>query len=96
MPIYSFICSNCKNKTTDTMSISSFLKKREERNPCSICSNGEIVASLSPPVGRIEKTKEDMLREIDEEVRDIVKKVRDGDESAFDDIYGNRENPYKK
>jgi len=72
------------------------MKLRAEPASCSECSEGEILVSLSPPVGRIEKRKEDILQEIEEEVREIVKKVQEGDEKAIEDVYGHRVNPNKQ
>ena len=96
MPVYNFICSKCEYKNTETMTISKFMEARKNPSKCAECSEGEIVASLSPPTGRIEKRKEDIVKEIEEEVREIVKKVNEGDEATIEDIYGHRENPFKK
>lgn len=96
MPVYNFMCKNCSNTFVEAMSISKFMKLRNNPNECSECSNGEMVASLSPPTGKIEKRKEDIIQDIEEEVREIVKKVREGDEATIADVYGHRENPYKK
>ncbi len=94
MPMYNFICNNCRNKTSSSMTICSFLQKKDSLF-CDKCNSGKIEVLLAPPTGKIERTKEDILREIDEEVRDIVSKINNGDEATFDDIYGNRENPLK-
>lgn len=96
MPIYNFLCNNCKNKFSEILSISEFLKKKDLTLDCESCKSGEVKVSLSPPTGRIERKKEDIVKKIEEEVREIVQKVREGDEATIEDVYGHRENPYKK
>ena len=96
MPVYNFVCDKCEAVSTEVMSISSFMKQRSNPEECCECSEGKVLVSLSPPTGGIEKRKEDIIQEIEDEVREIVKKVREGDEAAIEDVYGHRENPYKK
>jgi hypothetical protein len=95
MPIYNFKCNECNNIIQENMSISIFLSKRDDIRACESCNSGAMLLSLSPPNGRVEKRKEDILMDIEEELRDIVKRVRDGDEATIEDVYGHRVNPHK-
>lgn len=96
MPIYNFKCSECSNLEQAILKVSEFIKLRKNPLKCSNCNKGIMYPSLFPPMGKIEKRKEDIVQEIEEEVREIVKKVQEGDEATIEDIYGHRKNPYKK
>lgn len=96
MPLYSFSCKECGNKDDKILSIKKFFKIKENPEDCSKCKKGKMLAKLAPAYAKIEKRKEDIVEEIEEEVRDIVKKVKEGDLKTIQDVYGDRPNPQKQ
>jgi len=94
MPIYNFRCSGCDNTDSEMMSIPIFKKRKENPEKCTECESGKMQTSLAPIKGNIERKKEDLLPELQEEANEIVRKVLDGDYQTIIDVFGDTKNPY--
>jgi hypothetical protein len=77
------------------MSIPEYLKIKNTKNECPVCKAGVLFQKLSPVRNKIERRKEDLLSEIEEDVRKIVQKVDEGDERTISNIYGDSKNTLK-
>ncbi len=96
MPKYNFQCDKCEYVTSEVMTISEYLKKKEETSECPDCEAGVLFQVLNPVRSKIERRKEELIPQIEEEARKLVEKVKSGDEKAIADVYGDRLNPHKK
>lgn len=95
MPKYNFQCDKCNYVVSEVMSISAYRKKKNETIKCQHCDDGVLFQVLNPVRSKVERSKEEMVIEIEEETRKIVNKVLSGDEKAIADVYGTEENTKK-
>jgi len=95
MPKYNFECDKCDNMDIAFMSIHEFIKDKTKNKKCKNCQNGVLYHKIVDINSVIEKSKDQILIESEEEVRKTVDKVRVGDRKAIRDIYGDKPNPYK-
>ena len=96
MPRYNFKCDSCNASDHFTMGVGSFLEFKKEEHICQSCNEGILIQMVRPTRGKIVRDKQAMIREAKDEARKIVERIESGDQKAFDDIYGDRENPHKK
>lgn len=94
MPRYFFECKECGFEIDKTMSIGAY-KKFKEENECSECDTGVLLQRLSPVRNKIERKKEEIVAQIEEDVRKTLKKIESGDERTIRDIYGDKANTLK-
>lgn len=92
MPQYSFKCDKCNSSEIKNMTITEFLKTKKIKIKCSKCSNGALNRQINLVFSEIERNKEELKIKNKEEVQEIVKKIRDGDERTIRDIYGDKPN----
>ena len=95
MPRYNFECDGCEHCISEVMSISEFLETKNTKNQCPVCKTGVLFQKLSPVRNKIERKKEDLLPEIEAEVRKIIQKVDEGDEQTISNLYGDTKNTLK-
>lgn len=95
MPKYTFKCENCLDVAERSLSIPKFLKIKADGIPCDQCSEGTLVHQVVNVTSKIEKSKEQMIMESQEEVRKTIDKIRAGDSRTINDVYGDRPNAFK-
>ena len=91
MPTYNFTCDKCDFVSSFAMSVDSFKQSKNGLNNifCKNCGEKEELTRLfTPTFGKIWKGKHELMADIKEDVKKIVKKVRSGDQSAIREIYG--------
>jgi len=92
MPKYTYQCSGCEHQRDFILSISEFqslnLKSHFEDLFCNECQNKTLVRKVSSPFGKIERRKEEIVERAKEEARIITNKIREGDQRAIRDIFG--------
>jgi len=96
MPKYNFVCDKCEFERDTYMSISAFIKSKNQKIKCEDCDVGVLFHRVASITSIVEKSQEQSIMDIQEEVRKTVKKIRDGDRKTIDDVYGDEPNPYKK
>jgi hypothetical protein len=77
------------------MSIAAYREKKKETIKCPQCDEGVLFQVLNPVRSKVERRKEDLIVEIEDETRKIVNKVLSGDERAIADVYGSEPNAQK-
>lgn len=90
MPTYRYGCSKCDFEISKVMSISEFLSSRKSETLCANCKDGQLVQRLSKIHSKIERTKEEQVAQIEEDVRKVVSKVHSGDEETIRKVYGEK------
>ncbi len=90
MPNYNFICQNCQEQKTLNLSINDFIKLKKEilQKKCENCLIGVISIQIGQIIHTIDKSKEQIVLEVKEEVRKTVEKIESGDIKTIMDIYG--------
>ena len=88
MPSYLYSCSDCSFKDSVVLSISKYMKIKNEKNICKICNIGNMVQEVCFSGSKIKKTKTEELQDIKEDVMNTVNKIKSGDIRAALDIYG--------
>lgn len=96
MPKYTFGCDSCEHQEVRTMSISDFLKNKDEKKECPQCDAGVLFQKLGRIRNKVDKSSSELIAEIKEDVRKTVEKVKSGDERTIRNIYGDKPNPYKR
>jgi transcription elongation factor Elf1 len=95
MPSYTFECINCKSRIEKYLSISDFKKTKLGRLKCEGCDGGHLVHKIVSLVTNIERSNDQIILDIQEEVQKTVNKINNGDDRTIEDVYGNRLNPHK-
>lgn len=91
MPKYNYSCNVCDFVSSFSMSISEFkdLKDNSDNIFCKNCGEKKEISRLfTPTFGKIWKGKHELMADIKEDARKIIKKVKSGDQSAIREIYG--------
>ena len=83
MPIYEYMCVKCEHTFED------IIMDNDEPKCCPECG-AEIKRMVSLSVGNVEyrDSKEKLEKEIKRDVKEIVNKIKSGDEDALADIIG--------
>ena len=96
MPKYTFCCNKCKNTEVKTLSISEYLKHKEEEQKCSECDAGVLSHQMGSFDRKVDRSSREIVDDIKEEVQATIKKIKAGDQRTIEDVYGHRPNPYKE
>ena len=92
MPKYTYMCENCNTSKEFSLPVGKFieLSKNSHFNdlPCDKCGKAPMLRRVSPPFGKVERRKEDIIQKAKEEARIITNKIREGDQGAIRDIFG--------
>jgi hypothetical protein len=96
MPKYTFGCDSCEHDEVRTMSITDYVKNKDERKECPQCHAGVLFQKLGRIRNRVDKDSTEIIADIREDVRKTVEKIKSGDERTIRNIYGDTQNPYKK
>jgi len=93
MAIYNFKCSSCSNIKSFSVPITEYaelnLKNASIGLYCDGCGKASrLTRVFDVSSSKIERDKEEMMRQIKEETRKIVQSVRDGNTNAIRNIYG--------
>ncbi len=78
------------------MSISDFVKNKNETKECPGCNAGVLLQKLGRIRNRVDRDSSEIIAEIKEDVRKTVDKIKSGDERTIRNIYGDTKNPYKQ
>jgi putative FmdB family regulatory protein len=95
MPSYDYRCDKCENFETRILKVSEYQMLKRQKNKCPECDKGVLSQQLALVTNKIERRKDEIVQQIEEEVNTLVNKVRSGDEKAIRDVYGDKPNPYK-
>jgi putative FmdB family regulatory protein len=83
MPLYEYQCDNC-----DTLF--EVIQGIQDPHPiCPECASEEVTRLISRTSGQVERSAKEMYHEqILPEAKDIARRIRNGDEKAAADIFG--------
>lgn len=95
MPSYTYQCLQCQVVIIKTWTISEYLKMKKEKLQCEICNSGVLSQQVLSINSAIERSQDQVIMDLQTEVREIVEKVTSGDSRSIHDIYGDSPNPYK-
>lgn len=96
MPKYNFVCDKCSEATIKFWSIPEFIESKSEKIKCEQCDNGVLFHKITAISSQVEKSQDQTLMDIQEEVRKTVEKIKSGNQKTVDDVYGDKPNPYKR
>jgi predicted nucleic acid-binding Zn ribbon protein len=96
VPKYTFICESCQHIETQIMSITEYVKNKDEIKSCPKCDAGVLFQQLGRIRNRVDKNSTEIMTEIREDVNKTVAKIKSGDERTIRNIYGDTKNPYKR
>ena len=93
MAKYNFKCEKCNTADAITMSISDYLSLDNKDvlydKKCRKCDAvSKFIRIFNPSSSKISKGKEEILKEVKEDARKIVNKIKLGDTRAISDVYG--------
>ena len=92
MPKYTYICKKCNFLKDFNFSIKEYVELEKEdffnKMPCSSCGSIGLARKVSAPFGKVERRKEEIVQKAKEEARSITNKIREGDQGAIRDIFG--------
>ena len=93
MAKYNFKCEKCDAAAAITMSISDYLSLDNKNmlydQKCRKCDAvSRFIRIFNPSSSKISKGKEEILKEVKEDARKIVNKIRLGDTRTISDVYG--------
>lgn len=95
MPSYSFKCDTCNTYLERFLTIPEFIKSKENLIKCEGCDGGYLHHKIYSVGAEIEKSNDQIILDIQDEVAKTVNKISNGDHRAIEEIYGDRPNPYK-
>ena len=81
-----------ENNKSLEMKISAFLIFKKKEFLCEECENGKMIQIVHPSHGKIVRDKEYLVQDAKEFAKKTVKKIREGDEKTFIDVYGDSPN----
>ena len=88
MPLYTYKCLECDSINEFNLSISIFIKTKNELN-CKLCLSGNISRQVMPINSAVEKNLDEIINNTKEDIKKIIKKVNLGDIKTIETIYGN-------
>lgn len=95
MPTYKFKCKECNNVQDEFLTINEY-NNCNNIIKCLICKKTDLQRYFGDVHGVIERKKEDILNNMQDDISKTIEKIRSGDESAINDVYGERVNPHKR
>jgi hypothetical protein len=88
MPFYSFVCKECNEKQTHSLSISDYTDKKYENLECLLCRKKTLNRVFEKIFSKVQKSSAELIYEITESVQKTREKIESGDTHAIRDIYG--------
>lgn len=91
MPAYSYLCEDCDNITSFSLSIIEFKKISSNNNSkllCGFCGSEKVKRLIKPVGSKVEKRKDEIVQEAKREARAIINKIKSGDQSSIRDVFG--------
>tara|TARA_Y100001937_G_C7090186_1_gene317300 strand:+ start:996 stop:1277 length:282 start_codon:yes stop_codon:yes gene_type:complete len=91
MPAYSYLCEDCGDITSFSLSINDFKKissSNENKLLCSFCSSKKLKRIIKPVSNKVEKRKDEIVQEAKREARAIINKIKSGDQRSIRDVFG--------
>ena len=95
MPKYKFLCKDCLQNQENHLSISEYRDIKNINLFCISCRSKNLVRVFNNTHSNIDRSTEEMLAEIKNEVRSTVEKINSGDISLISEIYGEEVNKLK-
>jgi hypothetical protein len=95
MPKYNFLCKDCLHNQENQLTIEQYRNLKNINLFCNSCRSINLVRSFKHTYSNIDRSAEDILADIKDEVRSVVNKVNSGDISAISEIYGEEVNKLK-
>jgi len=94
MPTYNIKCIDCKNEQTLSCTIIDFqsINKNKFKNIiCKKCGNSNFNRIYNTISSKVSKSSQEIVEKAREEARNIVEKIKNGDQHTIRDIYGEGE-----
>jgi|15BtaG_2_1085339.scaffolds.fasta_scaffold00189_9 hypothetical protein len=93
MAIYNLECKNCSSVDILNISIKKYIESCQKdglnQRHCKACNKlSEFTRIFSASSSKIERDKEEMMRQVKEESRKIVQSIKSGNAKAIRNIYG--------
>lgn len=95
MPRYTYSCDSCHSVIEKFFSISEFIESKNKLI-CENCNGGLLSHKITTISALVEKSNDQIILDIQEEVQKTVNKINNGNQKAIEDVYGDRANPYKR
>jgi hypothetical protein len=95
MPKYNFLCKDCLHNQENHLTIEQYCNIKNINLFCNSCRSLNLVRSFKNTYSNIDRSAEDILADIKDEVRSVVNKVNSGDISAISEVYGEEVNKLK-
>ena len=95
MPSYNFRCSTSGVEKDFILTIPEYKNYIKDSAKCDECGRGIMVQSIGTVAKRIEKSLDQIKFEIEDDVKRIARKIREGDAQTIDDIFGDKPNEHK-
>lgn len=95
MPKYNFSCQDCHNNQQDQLTIEEYLSLKDINYFCNSCGSKKLIRIFKNTYSNIDRSTQDIMAEMKDEVRATVEKVNSGDISSVSDIYGQEVNKLK-
>lgn len=95
MPKYNFSCKDCLHNQENHLSISEYRDSKNINLICNSCRSKNLVRVFKNTYSNIDRSTEEILAEIKNEVRLTVDKVKSGDITAISEVYGEEVNKLK-
>ena len=92
MPQYTYECNDCHSLKIFDMSIVEFVKQNKEIEKafCEECGKATLIRKFFAPSGKIERRRDEILSKAKEDAKVITNKIKEGDQSAIRDVFGER------
>jgi hypothetical protein len=95
MPKYKFLCKDCLQNQENHLSISEYRDIKNINLFCNSCTSKNLIRVFSSTHSNIDRSAEEILAEIKNEVKSTVAKINSGDITAISEIYGEEVNKLK-
>jgi len=95
MPKYNFTCSDCNQAQEAMLSISEYRDIKNINYFCNRCGSKNLNRVFKNTYSNIERSTEEIIAEIKQEVKSTVEKINSGDISSISEIYGEEVNKLK-
>ena len=95
MPKYNFLCKDCLHNQENHLTIEQYRNIKNINLFCNSCRSLNLVRSFKNTYSNIDRSAEEILADIKDEVRSVVNKVNSGDISTISEIYGEEVNKLK-
>lgn len=96
MPSYNFKCNSCDHLLEVNMGVAALIEYKRDNLSCTECQDGYFIQQVISFGSKIERSMDQFNMTAAEEVREIVSKIKAGDQELIKNIYGEEANPYKQ